>query len=100
MKLGERVKFWQQAVEEQERSGQSVRRYCQQRGLQEHSFYAWRKRVRREAPVTFALVETSRPAAAIPTLIEVVLATGERLRFPCEAAALRVVLSVLGEARH
>jgi len=30
---------------------------------------------------------------------ELMLATGERLRIPCEAAALRVVLSVLREAR-
>lgn len=66
MKPGERVKFWQQAVEEPERSEQSVRRYCQQRGLQEHSFYAWRKRVRREAPVTFALVETNRLRPRFP----------------------------------
>ena len=84
---------------QQERSGQSVRGFCQQRGLAEHCFYAWRKQLRRQAAVTFALVETNRPAAAMPTMIEVALLTGERLRIPCEAAALRVVLGALREAR-
>ena len=45
------------------------------------------------------MVETNRAMAAIPTTIEVALITGERLRIPCEAAALRVVLGVLREAR-
>jgi len=90
----ERVEFWRQVVAQQERSGQSVRGFCQERGMSEPSFYAWRKRVRRDVPVTFALVETNRP----PAMIEFALATGERLRIPCEAGALRVVLSVLREA--
>jgi transposase-like protein len=99
MKPGNGVEFWREAVMQQERSGQSVRSFCQQRGFAEHSFYAWRKRVRRQASVTFALVETNRPPATLPTMIEVALPSGERLRIPCEAAALRVVLGVLREAR-
>jgi hypothetical protein len=34
--------FWRKAVVEQRRSGQTVRVYCQGRGLTEPSFYAWR----------------------------------------------------------
>jgi hypothetical protein len=49
--------------------------------------------------VTFALVEAKRPVTVIPAMIEVALSSGERLRIPCEAAALRVVLGVLREAR-
>jgi hypothetical protein len=45
--------------------------------------------------VTFALVET-KPTPE-PTLIDIVLASGDRLRIPGEAATLRMVLSVLRE---
>jgi len=34
--------FWRKAVAEQRRSGQTVRAFCQSRGLTEPSFYAWR----------------------------------------------------------
>ncbi len=62
-------------------------------------FYSWRQRLRGERkPVTFALIET-KPAleAAAPQPLELVLAGGDRLRIPSEAATLRLVLSVLRE---
>jgi hypothetical protein len=34
--------FWGKAVADQRRSGQTVRAFCQSRGLTEPSFYAWR----------------------------------------------------------
>jgi transposase-like protein len=89
--------FWKRTVNEQERSGRSIRAFCRERGIAEHSFYMWRKRVRQPAPVTFALVETGRSAAPAPAWIELALVGGELLRFPCEAAALRMVLSVVRE---
>ena len=33
-------------VDEQERSGQSVPKFCAGRGLEEKTFYVWRRRVR------------------------------------------------------
>ena len=95
----ERLEFWRQTVAQQERSGQSIGAFCAERELGMHSFYAWRKRVRREAPVKFALVETRAETNHPQAMIEVMLATGERLRIPCDAQALRVVLGVLREAR-
>ena len=44
----------------------------------------------------FALVETNH---TVPAMMEVVLAGGEKLRIPCEASALRLVLGILKEAR-
>jgi transposase-like protein len=85
---------WRQMIAEQEKSGRSVRAFCRERGVGEHSFYQWRRRLRQsEAPVTFALVETQRSAQ--PARIELVLASGELLRIPPEAASLRLVLEVL-----
>ena len=93
-----RLDFWRQLIAVQQQSGMSVRAFCQQRGTSEYSFYHWRKRLADELPMKFALVETSRSA---PAAVEVILASGERLRIApgIEAATLRLVLSVLREPR-
>lgn len=75
----------------------SVRAYCKQHGYCEHSFYAWRQRLRRESQsVTFALVEAKaeRPESA-DRIAELIFRGGERLRIPCEEAALGMVLRTL-----
>jgi hypothetical protein len=92
----DRVELWERVISEQEASGQSVRAFCHQRGCKEHSFYMWRKRLRKPSAMRFALVETTQAA---PAMMEVVLAGGEKLRIPCEASVLRLVLGVLKEAR-
>ena len=92
----DRIELWERIISEQEASGQSVRAFCRQRGYKEHSFYMWRQRLRKSSAMRFALVETGQ---AVPAMLEVVLAGGEKLRIPCEASALRLVLGVLKEAR-
>jgi transposase-like protein len=98
-KQAERREQWSQTIAQQERAGQAIRAFCRERGLNEHLFYAWRQRLRSESrPVSFALIETGQPAAeASCQPIELLLASGDRLRIPPEAAALRLVLSVLRE---
>jgi hypothetical protein len=87
---------WRERISEQERSGLSVRQFCKERELAEHSFYAWRKRLRKQEPVRFALVERG-PAPQEPTALELVLASGERLRIGAgvDSTTLRTVLDVL-----
>jgi transposase-like protein len=85
--------LWQQVIAQQEKSGQSVRAFCRERDISEHSLYMWR-RLRREIPVTFALVETNR-AAAEPAMLELLLTSGDRLRIPAETNTLRMVLTAL-----
>jgi hypothetical protein len=94
-KQAERREQWRQMIAEQEKSGQSIRVYCQGQGVSEYAFYSWRQRLRKELPVTFALVETKATSEAV--VIDVVLATGDRLRIPGDAATLRMVVSVLRE---
>jgi hypothetical protein len=98
---GERRSFWRELIREQEQSGLSVREFCRQRQASEPGFYEWRKRLAKELPVKFALVETKAKACAEAAVVEVMLATGERLRVGpgVDPAALRVVLSVLREPR-
>jgi hypothetical protein len=90
---------WRERIAEQERSGVSVRLFCRERGLTEYSFYAWRRRLRQQDPVRFALVErgTARQESAIEANLELLLATGDRLRISAgvDAATLRTVIDAL-----
>ena len=104
---------WRKLIAEAVRSGQSIRAYCQERGVPESQFYAWRRRLNGAAPgaaqrgaaavpgATFALVQepgaTLEPAAGV----ELVWANGRRLRIGpgADAVTLRTVLAVLEPER-
>ena len=98
-KAASKSEQWRGRLAEQERSGLSVRQFCKQQELHEHSFYAWRKRLREQGPVRFALVESGvlREGPETPTGLELVLRTGERLRIAAgvDVATLRSVLEAL-----
>ena len=97
-KIGARSEYWRERIGEQESSGMSVQQFCAEQGLTEQSFYLWRKRLRKEQPVRFALVETAaRPQPATEPGLELVLTTGERLRIGAgvDFTALRKVLEAL-----
>ena len=82
-----------------QRSGISVKQFCKEQGLTEYSFYAWRKRLQERGPVRFALVERSarRQERTTEPVLDLVLATGERLRIGTgvDITTLRTVLDVL-----
>jgi transposase-like protein len=90
---------WAERIAAQQRSGISVKQFCKERGLTEYSFYAWRKRLREDGPVRFALVERGvrRQERTVEAALELVLTTGERLRIGtgADTATLRAVLDVL-----
>ena len=90
---------WAERIAAQRRGGLSVKQFCKEQGLSEYSFYAWRKRLQEAGPVRFALVDRKprRQEGAAEAALELVLATGERLRIGAgvDAAALRTVLDVL-----
>lgn len=90
---------WAERIAAQQRSGISVKQFCKEQGVSEYSFYTWRKRLRENGPVRFALVERSarRQEDAAGAALELVLATGERLRIArgVDITTLRTVLDVL-----
>jgi hypothetical protein len=95
-----KIDQWRERLAEHERSGLTVKRFCEERGITQYSFYAWRKRLREQGPVRFALVERGRirqESASAPGL-ELILASGTRLRIGAgvDAAILRTVLETLG----
>jgi transposase-like protein len=93
-----KVDEWRERVAEQQRSGLTVKQFCHEHGITQWSFYAWRKRLREEGTVRFALVERGRvrPEPAAPGL-ELILTTGDRLRLGVgvDGATLRTVLEAL-----
>ena len=95
----QKAEEWAERIAAQQQSGVSVKQFCKERGLTEYSFYAWRKRLRKNAPVRFALVERGGTRQERPTEagLEFVLMTGERLRIGAgvDAATLRAVLDAL-----
>ena len=90
---------WAERITAQQRSGISVKQFCKDQGLTEYSFYAWRKRLQKKEPVRFALVDrrAARQESAREAALELVWATGERLRIAAgvDSATLRTVLEAL-----
>ncbi len=89
--------YWSKLIAEQEASGQPARPFCRERGIGDHSFYMWRKRLRQDETVRFALLETKAPISTTGPSLELVLSSGERLRIGngVEAATLRLVLDAV-----
>jgi transposase-like protein len=98
----ERRKFWTELIARHKRSGKTVEAFCRENGVNEPSFYAWRKRLTRKGePIGFALVETAGLRQQRNEPVELMLPSGDRLHIGpgVDAATLRLVLSVLREAR-
>ncbi|HMD59305.1 MAG TPA: hypothetical protein VKG66_05915 [Steroidobacteraceae bacterium] len=117
-------RFWRQVLRHWQRSGQTVRSYCGERGLSEPSFYGWRRTIqernrqvaracRRGAPQAGQVGATgsacchaeAQPAFVPLTMLapapalEVVLRDGCVIHVPAgfEAGTLRQLLAVLAE---
>jgi hypothetical protein len=94
-----RREYWRELVSQQEQSGLSVHAFCKQRDVTEASFYNWRKQLRNNNSVGFALVDASGKGCKPKSPVELVLATGDRVQIApgVDAATLRLVLGVLRE---
>ena len=94
-----KAEAWAERIAAQQRSGTSVKQFCKEQELTEYSFYAWRKRLQKRRPVSFALVDrrATRQESVTETSLELVLVTGERLRIGAgvDSATLRTVLDAL-----
>ena len=76
-----------------------MRSFCESQGFSPESFYGWRKRLRKQEPVRFALVDTepARQLVSEEVALELVLANGDRLRIRAgvDEGTLRTVLKAL-----
>jgi hypothetical protein len=92
-------KRWAELIRQHGQSKLSVSAFCREHGVSEQSFYNWRKRLSGSQPVRFALVEGGVRVTKDGWPVELILASGERLRIApgADAATLRTVLNVLRE---
>ena len=96
-------RHWRQHIRDWQDSGLSVSAFCARRGLSQQSFYGWRRELqRRDSEKTFFVPVRLRkddPAAAAGEMLEVLLASGRRIRVPAgfDAVTLRQLLAVLEE---
>jgi hypothetical protein len=105
----QKERFWREVIRQQQQSGQSVSKYCCEKGLREPSFYAWRrelkwrrsqrakKTLRRAADQRPAFVSVQLAPGTMPigsALIECLLPGGIVLRLPAgmDPAAIAAVL--------
>jgi len=97
--ISTKEKKWAELIREQLESKLSVSAFCRDRGFSDQTFYNWRKRLGSNEPVRFALVEAEAAGGNEHAPIELLLASGERLRVSpgTDASTLRTVLSVLRE---
>jgi transposase len=99
---------WRQLIDQWQRSGLSVRDFCQRQHLAVPSFYAWRRRLRQPdglarpttPPAIFLPVHVRPDAPDAPPPLELVLADGRCLRIPSrfDAGHLRQVLRALEDS--
>ena len=75
-----RRKRWAELIRLHGQSKLSVSAFCREHGVSEQSFYNWRKRLSGNQPVRFALVEERAPVAKDSLPVELILASGDRLR--------------------
>jgi len=100
--------FWQMAIETWQSGGLSVRQFCQQEGLSEASFYAWRKKliktqlpvIKKEEVKPEPFIQVSIPSGP-PVSLELALASGHTLRIPLNADStfLTSVFSAMKQAK-
>src|SRR5262245_7956986 len=99
--------FWRRMLRQWQRSGLSVRAFCEEAGLSQASFYAWRRTLaqRDTQAVSFVPAEVlSEPLPSLPVSeagLELVLASGRLLRIgpTFDEPTLRRLLAVLEEQR-
>jgi transposase-like protein len=92
----ERRTYWTKLISEQEASGATIQAFCKRRGIGVHSFYSWRRRLRKAEPAQFALLKTVATRGS-QSPIELYLPGGERLCIANDVnvAMLRRVLDAL-----
>lgn len=109
-----REQYWRDVLRRQRTSGESIRAFCLENGINQASFYSWRRRLAKrlgEAPGDAALPRdggpspfvpvTIRPAIVSTDAIELLHAGGHVLRIPgrFDAESLARILDVLDRER-
>ena len=97
---GEREAYWREQVQQQAASGVSVRQFCEERGLRESSFYAWRRTLRQRDQAAsgpaFVPVMIAPHFASGGSRITIELRGGRVMQLPETMATERIVALLHG----
>lgn len=96
-----KAQIWRERIEEQVRSGKSVRVFCEERQLKSHTFFYWRKKFR-DVPGRFIPVSKALPWASTSPRIH--LPNGVRIELGASLESVTVdrflrVLCGVGHAK-
>jgi transposase-like protein len=101
-RCAKREQLWRKIIAAWQESGQSVRGFCRSRGLQEPSFYAWRRTLRQRDQQRGAGQQSKFVPVRVvaDTLLEIVLPTGVVVRVPAalEAGTVATLVAALRAA--
>jgi transposase len=83
-RCSEREQFWRRLIRQHERSGDSIKAFCQSQGVSQPAYFAWRKKLalgkRTNTQPDFVAVQLA-PNTPVPASgIEIVLNGGRRVR--------------------
>jgi transposase-like protein len=101
----DKQQYWRDMVRRWQRSGQTVRAFCDEHGFSEQSFYGWRRTIaehdQQAQTPAFVPIRVVSAAATPSALLEVVASSGRVIRVPADfdANALRRLLAILEEGQ-
>lgn len=92
---------WRELIETQSTSGLSVRAFCRERNASEHSFHAWRRKLRAldAAPARSATFAEVRVQGAVPASLTLELPGEITIRLPLDVAG-ETLTNILVAARR
>ncbi len=96
----EKRAFWRMVVQMQEESGLSVRRFCEQEGLGQASFFGWRRKFRAEGAERRDGSEHGGESVRLPVRLDVqdvVAGLDERCQTVCELLSQGLSRSQIAE---
>ena len=59
-----RLSQWMNVVQEQQLSGQTIKDFCQEKGISRHAYFYWRRKIREAACIELAKQEPVVSAAS------------------------------------
>ncbi len=106
MDMEQKREHWQGLIDQQARSGQSIRAWCEGNGVKEFQYYAWKARLRPKSPAsaeTAVMSEGFIPLSlSVPGTLSVDFGRDIRLEVSgeCSLDHLRTALEVLRGSRR
>ncbi|NLF45664.1 MAG: transposase [Syntrophomonadaceae bacterium] len=61
-----RLSQWMNVVQEQQLSGQTIKDFCQEKGISRHAYFYWRRKIREAACIELAKQEEATVNGSVP----------------------------------